>query len=327
MTKISDLLEYFGIDDYYQAGDLIVSRCHIHDGDNSSAFNINVNEDSNFYGIWFCNTQHCHRKSGNDIISLIKNLLEKNKGEEVSFREILKFCKEFTKDVEVDEDMVAKRDHVNDLLLSKKEVTRGKFPRWSVRRRLQIPARQYLDRGFSAKILDEFDIGYCPFEGRMYKRVVFPVYDENDEYMIGCVGRATFDGQAKWLNKEGFCTSNYLYNLGKALPHIRSLKTIILVEGQGDVLRLYESGIKNVVGLFGSKLSDAQEFLIQTTGALNVIVATDNDDAGESCRKSINESLKYSFNLVDLRSTKKDFGDMSISEINEVIKPRIGKYI
>ena len=105
------------------------------------------------------------------------------------------------------------------------------------------------------------------------------------------------------------------------------LARLILVEGQGDVIRLWEAGIKNVVGMFGSKISDSQEFLIQKTGVSNIVIAADNDEAGKACTGDIIERLKYLFNISILKLSKNDIGDMSIDEINQFIKPQIeGKY-
>ena len=161
----------------------------------------------------------------------------------------------------------------------------------------------------------------------MHKRIVFPIYDENDEFMIGCTGRTICDDPRKWVNQKGFNKSNFLYNYGKAMDHIKRTQTIILVEGQGDVIRLWEAGIKNVVGMFGSKISDSQEFLIQKTGVSNIVIAADNDEAGKACTGDIIERLKYLFNISILKLSKNDIGDMSIDEINQFIKPQIeGKY-
>jgi DNA primase len=96
-----------------------------------------------------------------------------------------------------------------------------------------------------------------------------------------------------------------------------------LVEGQGDVIRLHEAGVRNAVGIFGSHLSDSQVFLLQKSGALNIIVMTDNDEAGEKCRLETKEKLKYSFNIFDVITPTNDIGDMSVGEINEIIKPQM----
>jgi DNA primase len=90
---------------------------------------------------------------------------------------------------------------------------------------------------------------------------------------------------------------------------------------------LWEAGIYNAVGIFGSKVSDSQEFLIQKTGVANIVIMTDNDDAGHACAKDVEERLQYLFNVQKANIPAKDIGDMTIQEINDNIKPQIqGKF-
>ena len=75
--------------------------------------------------------------------------------------------------------------------------------------------------------------------------------------------------------------------------------------------------------MFGSSLSDAQEFLIQKTGVSNVLVIPDNDPAGEKCKDDLYEKLRYLFNVKFILPYGKDVGDMSIEEINRLIKEKV----
>lgn len=333
MTVVSKILDIFDINDYYESGQLLISSCPIHDGDNVTAFNLNVDESSDHYGRWFCNTKHCHEsKEANDIISLIWLLLEKQHGKEQHFTDVIRFCQKLCDGINISEinQNFYNPDAMDKLLDTKnpKINTNKNISRETVRKFLTYPAHYYLNRGFTKEALDEFDVGICHNpKSQMYNRVVFPVYDENDKYMIGCVGRTINDDPRKWINQKGFNKSNFLYNYGKAINNIIDTETIILVEGQGDVIRLWEAGIKNAVGIFGSNLSDSQEFLLQRSGVSNVIIMTDNDDAGHVCRQKTKEKLKYIFNVYDINLPTNDIGDMSISEINSIIKPQIqGKY-
>jgi len=332
MKKIFDLFSYFDINDYYESHNLLISCCPVHEGDNETAFNINIDEDhEEHHGRWFCNTKGCHNnKPGKDIISLTWMLLEKKFDREFSFGDVLRFAEKFCKGIRVNENISTHRPDAFTKLLKrpKREITEGKFTRNAVRQNLIFPAQYYLNRGFLEETLDAFDVGLCMRQGsKMYQRIVFPVYDEADKYMVGCVGRTVVDNPRKWINQEGFSKSNFLYNYGKAIEHIRRTDTIILVEGQGDVMRLWEAGIKNAVGMFGSKVSDSQEFLIQRTGVSNIVVIADNDDAGHACAKDVVERLQFLFNVYAVNPPKNDIGDMTVSEIDSIIKPKIqGKF-
>lgn len=330
MMKISDLLSHFEIE-CYESNGLLVSSCPIHGGNNQTAFNINIDEDSeDHYGKWFCNTNRCHySKGGNDIISFVWMMLEKKSNAKVHFRDVLKFCEQFCEGLEYNGSFhFTKKDPI-DILLRRSKVTNEKkrFNRDQVRRQLEFPARFYMDapRNFSEQALNFFDVGVCRRkESRMYNRIVFPVYDEDDRYMVGCTGRTIVNSTIKWLNQEGFSKANFLYNYGKAIHKIKTCGTIILVEGQGDVIRLWEAGIHNAVGMFGSSLSDAQEFLIQKTGVCNVVAMPDNDSAGQICLQDIKKKLGSLFNVTTVVYEKKDIGEMSVDEINQIIKPQLG---
>lgn len=336
MKKIFDLFEFFGIDSYYESQTMIVSSCPVHRGDNQSAFNINIEEENeNHYGKWFCNTKNCHNnKPGKDVLSLVWMLLEQKFDKSFVFPEVLEFCNKFCSDVSVDvKNIGVSNNNAIDKLLkldSKKPTSsvHTNITSQIVRSNLIFPAQYYLDRGFSKEILDVFDVGLClrP-DSQMYKRVVFPIYDQDDKYMVGCVGRTICEDSRKWINQKGFNKSNYLYNYGKAMKHIKRSDSIILVEGQGDVIRLNEAGIHNVVGMFGSKISDSQEFLIQRTSASNVVIMADDDPAGHECTKDLISRLKYLFNIHTVELTKNDIGDMTVNEINGFLKPQIqGKF-
>lgn len=317
---IQIFLKEFDVDDYYEADTRIVSACPIHEGDNPSAFNFNTDESDDFYGLWFCNTKQCHEKYGNDSIALIRCLMEKKLQRECSFSEVVEYIEKLTSGVEVHLKKASSDDTVNDEIL--KRVKRSKsasdFTSKDVRKRLKIPADFYICRGFCPNALDEFDVGLCEDpQSEMHQRVVFPVYDKDDKYLVGCSGRTVVNNDRKWKNKKGFNKANYLYNYGKSFDQIYDSSTIILVEGQGDVIKLWSAGIKNAVGIFGCSLSDAQEFLIQSTGALNIVTLFDNDDSGDKCRQKVTSGMKMQFNIKHLMVPEhfNDVGEMSIEQI------------
>ena len=91
----------------------------------------------------------------------------------------------------------------------------------------------------------------------------------------------------KWLNSKGFNSGACLYNYWNAKDHISETSTAILVEGQGDVWRLDEAGIYNVVGMFGCSLGGQQRLILERSGALKLVVMTDADEAGQKARDKI----------------------------------------
>lgn len=309
---------------YYTSGDRLFARCPVHRGDNHSAFNIIIDPSSSNYGWWYCNTKVCHREFNNDIVGLIQGIQNFSYGDSVKYLEDL--TKDVTLDISIKEKI--KLDSVVNFFSKTKKEDSFSIDRDYVRSHLRYPAQYLVTRGFSESVLDEFDIGFCDNPNKeMYNRVVFPVYDETGHSIIGCVGRAVSDSAERWKNSKGFNKSNYLYGYWKAYKHIKKCGSVVLVEGQGDVLKLYSSGIVNSVGLFGCDLNDSQEFLLQKSGAFNIILALDNDEAGKKAREKIREKSSCFFNIIDVEIPKKDLGEMTVQEIDETIKPQIRKYL
>ncbi|QDV39229.1 toprim domain-containing protein [Tautonia plasticadhaerens] len=137
-----------------------------------------------------------------------------------------------------------------------------------VRDRLTFPARHFLERGFSRKILDSFDVGYSAKRDR----IVVPLYDEEGIHCIGDTFRSYKPpcgtcrkhhdpgvpckyGQQKWGIMRGFAKRAYLYNYAAALR--ADSPFVFLVEGPPDVWRLGEAGYVGVA-LLGSSMTDEQ---------------------------------------------------------------------
>lgn len=327
--KIEEILEALGLEGFYQSEHKLIGSCPVHDGDNSTAFNINVDPTSEYYGIWFCNSHGCHEDHGNDVFGLIKGILEQKTDQDKTFIDAVNFLKKFVSGKitgqdnlkhNVEESRIDKIFHsgiVNKALCSRSQVVRG----------LIIPCTHYLDRGFTEEVLTEFDVGYCNTTGKqMYNRTVFPVYDKSGENMIGAVGRAVSPNQAsKWVNSKGFNTGNALYNYGKAFDSLKRSGAAILVEGQGDILKLWQSGITNCVGLFTCKISDRQTILLEEASVDTLYLALDNDEPGRKGREEIRKKFGQIFNIIDLKFDKHDIGDMTTEEIVTLIKPQIGR--
>lgn len=327
--KIREIMEALDIEKFYEAENKLIGSCPVHDGDNATAFNINLDPTSDYYGIWFCNSHGCHEDHGNDIIGLIKGILEQKTGKEQTFIDSINFLKRFVSGkiegqdnlkYNVEDSRIDKIFHNgvnNKIVCSRGQVVKG----------LSIPCQYYLSRGFTKEVLEEFDVGYCNSVGKqMYNRTVFPVYDKTGENMIGAVGRAVSSSQAsKWVNSKGFNTGNTLYNYGRAFKSLKRSGAAILVEGQGDVLKLWQSGITNCVGLFTCKISDRQTILLEEASVDTLYLALDNDEPGRKGREEIRKKFGQIFNIIDLKFDKHDIGDMTTEEIITLIKPQIGR--
>jgi 5S rRNA maturation endonuclease (ribonuclease M5) len=175
----------------------------------------------------------------------------------------------------------------------------------------------------------------------MYNRVVVPIYDNDYKYMVGCTGRSIFEKCAKcssyhdnskdcpeedkrwifskWKHSADFKSQNYLYNFWFAKDHILKTHTAIIVESPGNVWRLEENGIHNSVAIFGSSLSDRQKILLDSSGCMNLIILTDNDDAGKKASEQIKSKCQNTYRVFIPQITKNDVGEMTPEEIKTQI--------
>ena len=325
LARIEELLSKLEIDyrDHYNR---LSGTCPVHDGDNETALSIFIDA-----GNWKCWTHSCEENYGNDLIGFIRGVLSNINGEEVTFKDAVEWSCSFLKIGSTGGDdnydrMNKKRFSFQSKIFNedtpeqKSSVTRNQ-----IRNRLEIPSGYYIDRGFCPETLDKFDVGLCVTKNKlMYNRVVVPIYDDSHKYMVGCIGRKVREGKdPKWLFSLNFHKRYYLYNYWYAKKYIEDIQSVVLVEGQGDVWRLEEAGIHNSVGVFGCGISDQQKIKLEKSGALNVVVITDNDKAGIEAKEKIKKQCQRSFNLFFPEIRKKDIGEMSIEEVRSELLPQL----
>lgn len=143
--------------------------------------------------------------------------------------------------------------------------------------------------------------GVCVQNGNyihdLYKnRIMFPLFDI-DGNVIGFSGRVYDEASDnKYINTmetEIFKKGNLLYNYHNAKSEARKSKSIIIVEGFMDVIRLWSIGIKNVVATMGTAITKNQASLIRKLSS-NIILMFDGDKAGEKATKSFLEIFDMS---------------------------------
>lgn len=117
---------------------------------------------------------------------------------------------------------------------------------------------------------------------RFRNRLMFPFINISGQ-IVGFGGRRLNESdQPKYLNSPEsrvYKKGELLYGLHQAINSIREKKSVILVEGYFDLLRLVDHGIRNVVASSGTAVSESQGRLIKRYTD-SVIIAYDSDDAG-----------------------------------------------
>mgnify|MGYP001377646347 CR=1 FL=1 len=327
--RVDELLDRFGVD-YVEYPNRFSFPCPVHGGDSPEGCTVFTDGDT-VKGNWKCWTCHCEEEWKDNIFGFVRGSLSYQKGRSVSLNEAFSFCLEFLGEskIDIDENRHVtnnKKSKLLDLFQKKYTSPEQKFSRDSIQKKLDIPSSYYIDRGYKKETLITFDVGDCSEVGKpMYKRAVVPIYDINYSY-LGCVGRDTTDkSKQKWLHSKGF-KKNSLYGINIAKDFMKDrfkYPTLFILEGQGDVWRMHESGYKNSVSIFGSALSDDQLVLLEEVGVMNLIILTDYDEAGKKAAKQIVQKGGRRFNYYRPTISTKDVGDMSIEELNLELNPQL----
>lgn len=360
--NIESLLDSFDID-YKINHKMITMCCPIHDGDNPSAINL-YPEGESYRGNWKCRTHNCEKIFKGSVIGFIRGLISNKKygwrkqGDNMcSFKEAVEFATKFiNKDLsdikisKVDRDKKQFSCVVNYLSSSKDNNNSPKINRQQIIKTLNIPASYYVNRGFSSEILTKYDVGLCTNpQKEMRDRIVVPIYDISYQYMVGCTGRSVYEKcescksyhnpenncpdpddrwkYSKWKHNTDLKSQNHLYNLWFAKDHIMKTHTAIIVESPGNVWKLEENGIHNSVGIFGSSMSDRQKILLDSSGAMNLVLLTDNDEAGQKAAEQIKSKCQNTYRIFIPQISKPDVGEMTSEEINTEIKPLLERIL
>ena len=93
-------------------------------------------------------------------------------------------------------------------------------------------------------------------------------------------------GLIKYKNTANYKKSHYLFGLYENKQAILEQGFVFVVEGQLDVIKANEVGLKNVVGLGTSSMS-AYQFSVISRYSNNIRLLLDNDEAGQKGRKRI----------------------------------------
>ena len=188
-----------------------------------------------------------------------------------------------------------------------------------------LNARKYLQtRGIEDEIIEEFNIGYAPpnfdtitklltnkgYDEQLLietglsargqtlydlfrNRITFPIHNPNGK-PVGFSARIYEDlKEAKYINTKEtpiFKKGKILFNYHRAQNEARRVKNLIVVEGQMDAIRIYASGVKNVVATMGTALTEDHVKLLKKLN-VTIILCMDNDEAGEKATIQNGETL------------------------------------
>jgi len=147
---------------------------------------------------------------------------------------------------------------------------------------------------------------------RFRGRIMFPLFDHRNR-VVGFAGRvmekSTGRQAAKYVNSPEtslYHKSEILYGLEKTKELIKKKDKAVVVEGEIDAISSYQAGVKNVVAIKGSALTERQVELLKRFTE-NIVLALDADTAGDrAARRGIElaEKAGLSVRVINLKYGK-----------------------
>jgi hypothetical protein len=191
-----------------------------------------------------------------------------------------------------------------------------------------LPSYQmFSKRGISDQTMRFFKAGLAQ-KGQLLRRVCFPCRDEQGK-IIGFAGRwfseaLPKEGLAKW--KFVGRKTNFLFPGVLNREEIEKAGQVILVESIGDILSLWESGVKNAFCLFGTSLGKRHMSYVSCLDVEDIVIALNDDvkedgtnpgqDGAAKALEKLNKVMDAGVTRI-VKPSKNDFGAMSGDEIRE----------
>jgi DNA primase len=140
-----------------------------------------------------------------------------------------------------------------------------------------LPAYKYLidERGLTEESIKLFHLGFCDPHGtvyidadfteplpvldfRFYNSSIFPIQDLYGKCIgVSCRPLVPKSDMPKYINSS-YEKAEHLYGLNVTWKDLVKEKRAFVVEGNLDLLQMWQKGIRNVVGMLGSNFSVVQ---------------------------------------------------------------------
>jgi DNA primase len=150
------------------------------------------------------------------------------------------------------------------------------------------------DKGFEKDAIVQTGMLIKKDSGEYYDRfrgrIMFPIADVMGR-VIGFTARALpgQDAQAKYINTPEsllYHKSSVLYGIHHAKQAIKSQDSVVIVEGNMDVVAAHDAGVSNVIAVSGTAMTDEHIRLLKRY-TKNLILFFDSDKAGiQAARRS-----------------------------------------
>lgn len=138
------------------------------------------------------------------------------------------------------------------------------------------------DRGLSLDVIRRFNLGFDYQKGML----TIPVRDPRGQ-LLGVINRVLTDARPKYRYPKGFPISNHLF----ASWEVKTQTKVAIVEGALDAITCWDAKVP-ALALYGSRLSEKQRGVLIRLGIEQVVIFTDNDEAGQTAIPQITEALR-----------------------------------
>lgn len=158
--------------------------------------------------------------------------------------------------------------------------------------------KHLIARGAAPELIERAGL-VLPREGkdgyydRFRNRLMFPVFDPRGR-VIAFSGRALDNSEPKYLNSPDtpiYRKGETIFGLNLTKDEIKKKKSVILVEGNVDVLSAFQAGLINVAAPLGTALTPQQCKLLGRS-ADTIVLAFDADAAGEAAAERSAEIIR-----------------------------------
>lgn len=169
------------------------------------------------------------------------------------------------------------------------------------------------NRGISKGVQKVMKTGFDPEN----KAIALPWFLPDGR--LGAVKYRRVNNKRFFYAKGGFPIRELLYGI-HILHEKDYLDTVVVTEAEIDAMSAMTVGFP-AVAVGGSNFNERHRNLLMQTNVKNIIIASDNDEAGKKLAKQIQDVLGWSFSLyqIDYPSGVKDLNDMNSETRKKVL--------
>lgn len=172
------------------------------------------------------------------------------------------------------------------------------------------------NRGVSEKVQRAFKVGY----DKEHQAVVIPWVDI--EGNVVKLKFRTVRGKKFWYSKEGQRIKDHIFGLNFVKKH--GFKTVWIVEAEIDCMYLWSHGIP-AIATGTASISQTQLKLLKQSPVEELVIASDNDNAGHLFKHKLIDLLGATMTLKELIFPRgmKDVNDLSVLQLQRANTPNV----